>query len=138
LAKVNIGLIGADRPRNRIGRGIRHTDAMGGRFRLIELTAALSLGTDAGTGQPFEHALRTCMLAVRTADALGLAPAEKSTVIYTTLLRFLGCTSDASETAEMAGGDEIAFNAAMAPVVMAADRQALPHLLRHLAEEGAA
>ena len=105
------------------------------RLRLIELVAAMSLATDVGTGQPFEHALRTCLLAVRGSDMLGLAPAETSTVIYTTLLRFLGCTSDASETAVLAGGDEIAFNAAMAPVVMADDREALPHLLRHLGED---
>lgn len=107
---------------------------MARRVRLVELTAALSLATDVGTGQPFEHALRTCLLAVRAADALGLAPAERSTVVYTTLLRFLGCTSDASQTAVLTGGDEIAFNAAMAPVVMADDRQALPHLLRHLGD----
>ena len=33
------------------------------------------------------------------------------------LLRFLGCTSDAAETAAMVGGDERAYNAAMAPVI---------------------
>lgn len=107
---------------------------MGARLRLVELTAAMSLATDVGTGQPFEHALRTCLLAARSGDALGLAPGERSTLVYTTLLRFLGCTSDASETAVLAGGDEIAFNAAMAPVVMADDRETLPHLLRHLGE----
>lgn len=32
----------------------------------------------------------------------------------------------------LAGGDEIAFNAMMAPVVMADDREAMPHLLRGL------
>lgn len=108
---------------------------MGARLRLIELTAAMSLATDAGTGQPFEHALRTCLLAARCGDALGLTPTEQSTVVYTALLRFLGCTSDASETAVLAGGDEIAFNSAMAPVVMADDREGLPHLLRHLGED---
>ncbi len=107
---------------------------MGVRLRLIELVAALSLATDAGTGQPFEHAVRTCLLALRAADALGLSATQQSTVMYTTLLRFLGCTSDASETAVLAGGDEIAFNAAMAPVVMADDREAVPHLIRHLGE----
>jgi putative nucleotidyltransferase with HDIG domain len=105
------------------------------RLRLIELTSALSLATDAGTGQPFEHALRTCLLAARCGEALGLTRTDQSTVLYTTLLRFLGCTSDASATAVLAGGDEIAFNAVMAPVVMGDDRQALPHLLRHLGED---
>jgi HD-GYP domain-containing protein (c-di-GMP phosphodiesterase class II) len=47
----------------------------------------------------------------------------------------LGCTSDASETAVLAGGDEIVFNAAMAAVVMADDREAVPHLIRHLGQD---
>ena len=114
---------------------IRDTGAMGVRPRLIELTAALSLATDAGTGQPFEHALRTCLLALRAGEALGLGATEQSAVAYTTLLRFLGCTSHASQTAVLAGGDELAFNVVMAPVVMADDRQAVPHLLRHLGED---
>ena len=104
------------------------------RVRLIELTAALSLATDAGTGQPFEHALRTALLSLRAADALGLSSADQSTALYTTLLRFVGCTSTASESAAMAGGDDIGFNATMAPFVMADDREALPHLIRHLGE----
>src|SRR5262245_54421326 len=108
---------------------------MGARLRLMELTAALSLATDAGTGQPFEHALRTCVLGVRAGEALGLEPTARSAVMYTTLLRFAGCTSDASSTAVLVGGDEVAFNAAMAPVVMADDREALPHVVRHVGED---
>jgi len=104
-------------------------------LRLAELTAAISLATDLGTGQPQEHALRTCVLSLRAADALGLAPAERSVVFYTALLRFLGCTADASDTAAFVGGDEIAFNAVMAPMVMADDREAVPHLIRHLGED---
>ena len=103
-------------------------------MRLIELTSALSLATDAGTGQPFEHALRTALLSVHAADALGLSPADKSTVLYTTLLRFVGCTSTASESAALAGGDDLGFNATMAPLVMADDREALLHLIRHLGD----
>ena len=44
-------------------------------------------------------------------DALGLDAATRSCVYYVALLRFLGCTSDASETAVLAGGDDVAFNA---------------------------
>jgi hypothetical protein len=39
---------------------------------LAELCAATSLFTDLGTGQPSEHGLRTCVIAMRVADALGL------------------------------------------------------------------
>jgi HD-GYP domain-containing protein (c-di-GMP phosphodiesterase class II) len=104
-------------------------------LRLIELMAALSLATDLGTGQPMEHALRTSVLALRAAEAMGLPSSERPVILYTTLLRFLGCTSDASVTAALVGGDEIAFNAAMAPMVMADDRQAVPYLVRHLGED---
>jgi hypothetical protein len=50
----------------------------------------------------------------------GLSPDDTAAadVRQVALLRFLGCTADASDTARMAGGDEIAFLAAMAPVAM--------------------
>ena len=40
--------------------------------RLAELVAALSLGVDLGFGQPMEHVLRECMIALRLADRIGL------------------------------------------------------------------
>src|SRR5437868_2879543 len=82
-----------------------------------------------------EHALRTCLLAVRAGEPLGVSSADRAALMYTTLLRFVGCTAGASETAVMAGGDDIAFNGSMAAVVMADDREALPHLLRNLARD---
>jgi hypothetical protein len=39
---------------------------------VAELVAALSLGTDLGLGQPMEHVLRMCVLALGLADRLGL------------------------------------------------------------------
>src|SRR5205814_6860168 len=93
------------------------TACVDGNVRLIELMAALSLATDLGTGQPMEHGLRTCVLAARAGEQLGLDPAQQACLHYTTLLRFLGCTADAAETAALVG-DEIAFNASMAAVVM--------------------
>ena len=84
--------------------------------RLAELTIALSLATVLGTGQPMEHGLRTCWLSLAASTALGLDPPARSAVYYVALLRFLGCTSDASDTAHLAGGDDIAFNHTMAPV----------------------
>ena len=41
--------------------------------RVAELTIALSLASDLGTGQPLEHGLRTCLLSLAAADALGIA-----------------------------------------------------------------
>jgi HD-GYP domain-containing protein (c-di-GMP phosphodiesterase class II) len=106
-----------------------------GAGRLAELTIALSLATDLGTGQPMEHGLRTCWLSLAASEALGLDAAIRSDVYYVALLRFLGCTSDASETAELAGGDDVAFNAAMAPMLMAQPGEAMRYFVRHLAED---
>ncbi|MDQ6772775.1 MAG: HD domain-containing protein [Candidatus Dormibacteraeota bacterium] len=86
-------------------------------LRLAELIAALSLATDLGMGQPLEQALRTCLVALALGERLGLAGEELGEVYYVALLRFLGCTADAHEWAEMVGGDEIAVRAAIAPVL---------------------
>ncbi len=107
----------------------------GGSVRLAEVVASLSLATDLGTGQPMEHALRTCWLSLSTAEALGAGPAELSTVYYVALLRFLGCTADASETAASVGGDEIAYNASMGPMLMAGSGEQLAYFVRHVAED---
>ena len=103
----------------------------GGSVRLAEVVGSLSLATDLGTGQPMEHALRTCWLSLSTAEALGAGSAELSTVYYVALLRFLGCTADASETAASVGGDEIAYNASMGPMLMAGSGEQLAHFVRH-------
>jgi HD-GYP domain-containing protein (c-di-GMP phosphodiesterase class II) len=76
--------------------------------RLAELVAALSLGVDLGFGQPMEHVLRECMIALRLADRMGLEESERSTVYYTALLVNVGCHSDAHEQAKWFG-DDIAF-----------------------------
>ncbi len=106
-----------------------------GSGRTAELTIALSLATDLGTGQPMEHGMRTCWLSLAVSDALGLDAATRSCVYYVALLRFVGCTSDASETAELAGGDDVAFNAAMAPMLMAQPGESMRYFVRHLAED---
>ena len=43
-----------------------------GQVRLAELVAALSLGIDLGFGQPMEHVLRQCLIALRLGELLGL------------------------------------------------------------------
>jgi hypothetical protein len=40
--------------------------------RLAELVASLSLGVDLGFGQPMEHMLRQCLIALRLAERVAL------------------------------------------------------------------
>ena len=82
--------------------------------RLAELVAALSLGVDLGFGQPMEHVLRQCLIALRLAERVGLDDDERSVVYYTALLvnvgcRYLGRLRD--EQAANGAGDDITLKA---------------------------
>jgi HD-GYP domain-containing protein (c-di-GMP phosphodiesterase class II) len=101
-------------------------------LRLAELVTALSLATDLGMGQPMEHALRTCLLSLRLGEALGLRSDQLKDVYYVALLRFLGCTADAHETAAAVGGDDIAFRATVAPILGGSTLDAVGHIVTTL------
>ena len=73
--------------------------------RLAELVAALSLGVDLGFGQPMEHMLRQCLIALRVAERVGLDEQRRGDVYYTALLVGVGCHSDAHEQAKWFGDD---------------------------------
>jgi hypothetical protein len=72
---------------------------------LAELVAALSLGIDLGFGQPMEHVLRQCLIALRLAEGLGLDEQQRAVVYYTALLINVGCHTDAHEQAKWFGDD---------------------------------
>jgi HD-GYP domain-containing protein (c-di-GMP phosphodiesterase class II) len=77
----------------------------GSRARLAELVAALSLGVDLGFGQPMEHVLRQCLIALRLAGEAGLGEQDRMAVYYTALLVNVGCHADAHEQAKWFGDD---------------------------------
>jgi HD-GYP domain-containing protein (c-di-GMP phosphodiesterase class II) len=73
--------------------------------RLAELLAALSLGIDLGFGQPMEHVLRQCRIALRIAELVGLDETSRSSIYYSALLVNVGCHTDAHEQAKWFGDD---------------------------------
>jgi HD-GYP domain-containing protein (c-di-GMP phosphodiesterase class II) len=75
------------------------------RARLAELVAALSLGVDLGFGQPMEHVLRQCLIALRLAERTGLGEQDRAVVYYTALLVNVACHADAHEQAKWFGDD---------------------------------
>lgn len=80
------------------------TSADGG-VRLAELIALLSVGTDLGLGQPMEHMVRACLIAMRLVDDIGLDERERAVVYYAGLLAWVGCHIDAYEQAKWLGDD---------------------------------
>ncbi len=85
---------------------------------VTELLASISLATDLATGQPMGHGLSTSVLATTLAREMGCRDEQVRRVQQVSLIRFLGCTSDAAETSRMTGGDELSFMAGFAPVHM--------------------
>ncbi len=85
-------------------------------IRLAELIAALSLATDLADAFPPETALKNCLIALGIAQELGVTGRQLSDVYYAALLRYLGCTSTARETATAFGGDDNATRGAFAGV----------------------
>jgi putative nucleotidyltransferase with HDIG domain len=101
--------------------------------RVAELVAALSMAGDLAMGRPTEHSLRTCVLAVRLGDALGLAEPELVDAYYVALLRFTGCTATARLGAAVFG-DELVVGEQLATLELGRPAQALAFMLRHVGE----
>ena len=77
-------------------------------LRLAEAVAVLSLATDLAMGLPLEHGLRTALLALRTAQAMGLSEDDQVTVFYAGVLHFAGCTAESEIDARFFGDELIA------------------------------
>jgi HD-GYP domain-containing protein (c-di-GMP phosphodiesterase class II) len=80
-------------------------------LRLAELVGTLSLSADLGLGQPLEHVTRSCLVAVRLGELLGLDAAQREVTYYSALLAWVGCTADSHEVAVLFG-DDVALRAA--------------------------
>ena len=72
-------------------------------LRLAEPLCALSVTLDLAMAQPPEKSIRSCLVAIRLAQRLGLPAVEQRTVYYATLLRHLGCTATTHEEAHQIG-----------------------------------
>jgi HD-GYP domain-containing protein (c-di-GMP phosphodiesterase class II)/DNA-binding CsgD family transcriptional regulator len=79
--------------------------------RLSELVAALSFSSDLALGQPMEHVLRSCLIALRLADRLGLDQQQRTETYWVTLLALV-CTGESFELAQLFG-DDVAFRSGM-------------------------
>lgn len=74
---------------------------MANELRLAELLCALSVTLDLAMAQPPEKSVRSCLVATRLAQRLGVA--DQRAVYYGTLLRHLGCTATTHEEAYLMG-----------------------------------
>jgi HD-GYP domain-containing protein (c-di-GMP phosphodiesterase class II) len=100
-------------------------------LRRGEIIAALSLATDLSMGQPVEFALKSCVLAMRIAETLGLAAEDLEQTYYQSLLRYVGCNAEVHALAAMLG-DEFAFRRDFALIDMASAAELAPLVFGYL------
>ena len=68
---------------------------------LAELLSSLSYIQDIADGQPTGHSLRSCWIGTRIGLSMGLSGVEFEELYLTLLLKDLGCTSNATQIAEL-------------------------------------
>jgi HD-GYP domain-containing protein (c-di-GMP phosphodiesterase class II) len=67
--------------------------------------AAISLASDVGHDQPLEKSLRNAVIAARLGMEVALGREDLSDAYYVALLRSMGCTANAHESAALMGDD---------------------------------
>jgi hypothetical protein len=102
-------------------------------IRAAQLVATLSLAQDSAFGQPLESELRRCLLSVWLAEALGCGAAERADTYFTALLRYVGCTGHAHESAAIFG-DEIAARTRAALYDNGEPAEVLLEIVKHAGE----
>ena len=90
---------------------------------------ALAYATDLATGQSRDFALRSCVLAMRLAEAAGLDDRERRNVYHQALLRYIGCNADTHLLAT-AFGDEIALRQDLARIDMGSHSEIVETFVR--------
>ncbi len=71
-----------------------------------EIISALSFALDLTEDAVPGHALRSCLLGMTLAQALGLSEQDRSNLFYSLLLKDVGCSSNAGRLCQIMGSDE--------------------------------
>jgi putative nucleotidyltransferase with HDIG domain len=72
-----------------------------------EILGSLSLALDLVEGQVEGHAMRTCLIAIRIAEILGLSVEDKEDLYFASVLKDSGCSNNAVRILKIFGGDEL-------------------------------
>lgn len=105
-------------------------------IRHAEVVVALSRATELAMGQPADFALRSCVLGVDLARALGMGAEDVREVFYLALMRYIGCNTETYALAALFG-DEIALRRALAPIDLTSTSELVPILLRLVSQANA-
>jgi putative nucleotidyltransferase with HDIG domain len=80
--------------------------AVAGQIALSQVIGGLSYALDLTEGEPPGHAVRTCVISMRLADALGLDARSRSDLYYAALLKDAGCSANSARMAALFAADD--------------------------------
>jgi putative nucleotidyltransferase with HDIG domain len=80
---------------------------------LSEVLGALSYALDITEGEPPGHAVRSAVIGMRLAEAIGLGEADRTALFYALLIKDAGCSSNAARLSELFDADDQAAKRAM-------------------------
>jgi len=73
---------------------------------LSDVLSSMSYALDLTEGQPAGHAVRSCVIGMRLADAVGLASEERAALYWALLLKDVGSSVNAAMVSEFYGSDD--------------------------------
>ncbi len=79
--------------------------------QLSEILSTLSFALDLTEGAVPGHSVRSCLLALRIGEAMRLGSIQKMQLYYASLLKDVGCSSNAARMCQIVGGDDRAVKA---------------------------
>ncbi len=82
-----------------------------GAVSLSEVISAMTFALDITEGAVPGHGLRSCLLGMRIAEAMGLPEEMRVNLYYALQLKDIGCSSNATRMTQIIGGDDRAMKA---------------------------
>ena len=89
----------------------RTSSSVDGEVSLSEVISAMTFALDLTEGADPGHALRSCLLGMRLAEALGVEKEARASLYYALLLKDIGCSNNAARMTQIVGGDDRAAKA---------------------------
>ncbi|MEZ6095410.1 MAG: HD domain-containing phosphohydrolase [Pirellulaceae bacterium] len=102
---------------------------------LADVIAALSYALDITEGQPEGHSAKSCLIAMRIADEIGLPDNQRSALFYGTLLKDAGCSSNAAKVCSLFGADDRAIKQSFKIHDLTNKVVALNYMIRNVAPD---
>ncbi len=100
---------------------------------LADVISALSYALDITEGQPEGHAARSCLLAMRIAEAIGLSVPDRTALFYGALLKDAGCSSNAAKVCSLFAADDRSIKQSFKVTDWTSKAESLKYLYRHVA-----